>query len=141
MHIGKKKYTQLSIYLIEDKSEWIKTKLLQILWYGRPASVKYFRVFGNKCYIKRNEDDLCKFDSRTDDGIFLGYSSTKKAYRCYNKRLHKIVEITDVRIDDIKPRRIRSHDGDVSTNDEEKEELQKDESIHDEEEELEEEDT
>ena len=41
----------------------------------------------------------------------------------------------------MKPRRIRSHDGDISTNDEEKEDLQKDESIHDEEEELEEEDT
>ena len=77
--------------------------------------------------------------SWTDQGIFLGYSSTKKGYRCYNKRLHKIVESADVRIDDIKPRRIRIHDGHVSTNDEEKEDLQKDESIHDVEEELEEE--
>ena len=98
-------------------------------------------MFGSKCYIKRNEDDLGKFDSRTDEGIFLGYSSTKKEYRCYNKRLHKIVESADVRIDDMKPRRIRSHDGYWSTNDEEKEDLQKDESIHDDEEELEEEDT
>ena len=110
------------------------------IWYGRPASIKYFRVFGSNCYIKRNEDDLGKFDSRTDEGIFLGYSSTKKVYRCYNKMLHKIIESADVRIYDLKPRRIRSHDGDVSTNDEEKEDMQKDESIHDEEEELEEED-
>ena len=107
----------------------------------RLALVKYFWVFGSNWYIKRNEDDLGKFDSRIDEGIFLGYSSTKKAYRFHNKRLHKIVESADARIDDIKPRRIRSHDGDVSTNDEEKEDLQKDESIHDEEEELEEEDT
>ena len=61
------------------------------LWYGRPSSVKYFKVFGNKCYIKRNKDDLGKFDSRTDEGIFLGFSSTKKEYRCFNKRLQKIV--------------------------------------------------
>ena len=52
------------------------------LWYGRPTSVKYFKVFGSNCYIKSNKDDLGKFDSRDDDGIFLGYSSTKKAYRC-----------------------------------------------------------
>ena len=45
----------------------------------------YFKVFGSNCYIKRNEDDFGKFDSRIDEGIFLGYSSTKKAYRCYNK--------------------------------------------------------
>ena len=48
------------------------------LWYGRLSSAKYFRVFGSKCYIKRNEDDLGKFDSSTDEGIILGYSSTKK---------------------------------------------------------------
>ena len=54
------------------------------LWYGRLSSVKYFKVFGSNYYIKRNEDDLGKFDSKTDDGIFLGYSSMKKAYMCYN---------------------------------------------------------
>ena len=54
------------------------------LWFGIPASVKYFRVFGSKCYIKREDDNLGKFDSRTDEGIFLGYSSTKTEYRCYN---------------------------------------------------------
>ena len=41
----------------------------------------------------------------------------------------------------MKPRRIRSHDGDISTNYEEKEDLRKDKSIHDEEEQLEEEHT
>ena len=82
-----------------------KDKTPYELWYGKPDSVKYFKVFGGNYYIKRNEDDLGKFDSRTDEGIFLGYSSTKKPYRCYNKRLHKIVESTDVKVDDVKPRR------------------------------------
>ena len=67
------------------------------IWYGRPKLVSYFRVFGSNFYIKRNEDDLGKFDSRIEEGIFLGYSSTKKEYRCYNKRLHKIVESADVK--------------------------------------------
>ena len=87
-----------------------KEKIPYELWYRRPTSVKYFKVFGSNCYIKRKEDDLGKFDSRIDEGIFLGYSSTKKAYRCYNKRLHEILESADVRVDDIKPRRERSHD-------------------------------
>ena len=51
------------------------------LWYERLASVKYFKVFGSNCYIKINEDDLGKFDSKNDEGIFLGYSSTKKENR------------------------------------------------------------
>jgi hypothetical protein len=52
------------------------------LWFDRPTSVKRFRVFGSKCYIKRDDDNLGKFDSRSDEGIFLGYSSNKKAYIC-----------------------------------------------------------
>jgi len=91
------------------------------LWFGRPVSVKYFRVFGSKCYIKRDDDNLGKFDSRIDEGIFLGYSSTKRAYKCYNLRLHKIIESANVTVDDIKPRRIQIQESmDVEeTNDEE----------------------
>ena len=95
-----------------------KEKTTYELQYERPASVKYFKLFGSNCYIKRNEDDLGKFDSSIDEGIFLGYSSTKNEYRCYNKMLHKIVESADVRVDDIKPRRGRSHDSVENTNDE-----------------------
>ena len=72
------------------------------LWYGRTPLVKYFSIFGSKCYIKNFDKDLGKFDARSDEGIFLGYASNKKAYRCYNLRLHKIVESADVKIDDLK---------------------------------------
>ena len=61
------------------------------LWFGRLALVKYFIVFGSKFYIKRDDDNLGKFDSKTDEGIFLGYSSTKKAYICFNLILHNII--------------------------------------------------
>lgn len=72
------------------------------LWFGRTPSVKHFRVFGSKCYIKRVNDTLGKFDARSDEGIFLGYSPTKKAFRCYNLKTRKIVESADVKIDDLK---------------------------------------
>ena len=76
-------------------------------WFGRPASVKYFRVFGSKCFIKRDDDNLGKFDSITHEIIFLGYSSTKREYICYNLGLHKIIESENVIVDDSKPRRIQ----------------------------------
>ena len=90
------------------------------IWFGRPTSVKYFRFFGSKCYIKRDDDNLGKFDSRTDEGIFLGYSSTKKAYRCYNLRSHKIIESASVIVDDTKPRKIKVQENE--DDDEEKDE-------------------
>ena len=69
------------------------------LWKGRPANVNYFRVFGSKCYIRR-EDKIGKFDSRVDKGILLGYSSKSKTYKCYNHRLNKIVESINVKVND-----------------------------------------
>ena len=41
-----------------------------------------------------------KFDSRSDEGIFLGYSSTSKAYRVYNKRTKKVMDTINVVIDE-----------------------------------------
>jgi hypothetical protein len=72
------------------------------LWFGRITSIKHFRIFGSKCYIKNDEDNLGKFDPRSDEGIFLGYSTNKIAYICYNLRLLKIVESANVKIDDLK---------------------------------------
>ena len=133
-------YTQLHI-LNRGQLRLNKDKTPYELWYGRLASVKFLKVFCSKCYIKRNEDDLGKFDSRTNEGIFLGYSSTKKEYRCYNKRLHKIVESVDVKVDDIKPRKEKNLDSIENTCDDKIKDSQKDESIHNEEEDKEKEDT
>ena len=41
-----------------------------------------------------------KFNSQSDEGIFLGYSSTSKAYRVYNKRTMKVMKIVNVVIDE-----------------------------------------
>ena len=73
--------------------------------------MKYFKVFGSKCYIKRLDESLGKFDARSDEGIFLGYASNKEAYRCYNLMLHKIVESVDVKMVDIKTIGILVRDG------------------------------
>jgi hypothetical protein len=70
------------------------------LWKGRPTNVKHFRVFGSKCYIKREDDRMGKFDSRVDKGVLVGYSSTRKAYKCYNMRLNKVVQSMNITIDE-----------------------------------------
>ena len=49
------------------------------LWFGHFPTVKYFIIFGSKCYIKR-DDDIGRFDVRSDEGIFLGYLWIIKAY-------------------------------------------------------------
>jgi hypothetical protein len=75
------------------------------LWFGRPASIKHFRVFGIKCYIENNDENLEKYDDRVDEGIFLGYAANSKGYICYNKRMHKMVDCIDVKTDEGIPAR------------------------------------
>ena len=63
------------------------------------AYIKVFRIFGSKCYIKR-DDDIGKFDARSDEGMLLGYSLKRKASRCYNQKTKTIMNSVNVRIDE-----------------------------------------
>ena len=56
------------------------------LWKGKKPNVKYFKIFGSTCFIRKDRENVGKFDSHSDEGIFLGYSSISKAYRLYNKK-------------------------------------------------------
>ena len=56
------------------------------LYYGKKPNISYFRAFGYKCFILNTKDNVGKFQAKSDQGIFLGYSSTSKAYRVYNIR-------------------------------------------------------
>ena len=62
--------------------------------------MKYFRVFGSKCFILNDRENLGKFDAKSDEGIFLGYSTSSRAYRVYNKRTKTVMESINVEIDD-----------------------------------------
>ncbi|GLJ31039.1 hypothetical protein SUGI_0621090 [Cryptomeria japonica] len=54
----------------------------------------------SKRFIKKDEQDLGGFESWSDEGILLGYSTHSKAYKCYNKRLRKVVESVNVKVDE-----------------------------------------
>ncbi|KAI5339507.1 hypothetical protein L3X38_018779 [Prunus dulcis] len=70
------------------------------LWKGKKPNVSYFRVFGSTCYILRDREHLAKFDSKSDKGIFLGYSTSSRDYTVYNYRTETIIESINISIDD-----------------------------------------
>ena len=45
------------------------------IWREKKPKVKYFRIFGSKCYILNDMENFGKFDAKSDEGIFLGYST------------------------------------------------------------------
>ena len=70
------------------------------IWNEKKPKVKYFRVFGSKCYILNDCENLRKFDAKSDEGIFLGYSTNIRAYRVFNKRTKTVMESINVEVDD-----------------------------------------
>ncbi|KAJ9541082.1 hypothetical protein OSB04_027588 [Centaurea solstitialis] len=58
----------------------------------RKPNIRFFRVFGCVCYLLNNRDDLGKFDAKSDESIFIGYSHNSATYRVYNKRTRSIFE-------------------------------------------------
>ncbi|GJV52326.1 retrovirus-related pol polyprotein from transposon TNT 1-94 [Tanacetum coccineum] len=68
--------------------------------YSRKPTLDYFRVFGSKCFILNTKDYLTKFDPKSYEGIFLGYSQNSKAYIILNKHTRKIEESLNVTFDE-----------------------------------------
>ncbi|KAJ9545160.1 hypothetical protein OSB04_024867 [Centaurea solstitialis] len=66
----------------------------------RVPNVNFFHVFGCRCYILNNRDNLGKFDKKADEGYFLGYSLTSKTFRVYNKRTKMVMETVYVTFDE-----------------------------------------
>ena len=67
---------------------------------GRAPDISYFHVFGCVCFILNQRDKRTKFDSKSDEGIFLGYSAVSKAYRVFNSSRQTIEESAHVKFNE-----------------------------------------
>ena len=50
-----------------------------------------FKVFGSNCYILEDNKNG-KLDAKSEEGIFLSYSTKSKTYTCLNANTNKVVE-------------------------------------------------
>ena len=79
----------------------ITSKTPYELFKGVKPNISYFRVFGCKCFVHVNEKrNIGKFDERSDEAVFLGYSSHSKAYRVYNKTTMCVEESVHIIFDE-----------------------------------------
>ena len=74
-------------------------------------SVSHFRVFGYKCFVLKSEK-LDKFESRSTDGVFLGYPAHTHDYRVLVLETNKIVRTCKVTFNEANPE-TRSSDADT----------------------------
>ncbi|GJU80254.1 retrovirus-related pol polyprotein from transposon TNT 1-94 [Tanacetum coccineum] len=74
-----------------------------IIGKGKKPTLDYFKVLGSKCFILNTKDYLTKFDPKSHEGVFLGYSQNSKAYIILNKHTMKIEESLNVTFDETPP--------------------------------------
>nr|GEX46573.1 retrovirus-related Pol polyprotein from transposon TNT 1-94 [Tanacetum cinerariifolium] len=72
-------------------------KTLYELFRGRTPALRFMRPFGCHATILNTLDHLRKFDGKSDDGFFIGYSLYSKAFRVYNIRTRKVEENLHIR--------------------------------------------
>nr|GEZ43295.1 hypothetical protein [Tanacetum cinerariifolium] len=58
----------------------------------RSPALSFMRPFRCHVTILNTLDQLGKFDGKSNEGIFVGYSTTSKAFRVYNIRTRKVKE-------------------------------------------------
>ncbi|GKE91449.1 retrovirus-related pol polyprotein from transposon TNT 1-94, partial [Tanacetum coccineum] len=71
------------------------------LLHDKPPDLSFFNVFGALCYPTNDSENLGKLQPKADIGIFIGYSSTKKAFRIYNRHTKRIIEAIHVDFDEL----------------------------------------
>ncbi|KAJ9561321.1 hypothetical protein OSB04_006481 [Centaurea solstitialis] len=71
----------------------------QLLYNKRP-NIKFFHVFGCKCFVLNDRESIGKFDPKGDDAIFIGYAWDSVAYRVFVPRLKIVVVSTNVKFND-----------------------------------------
>nr|GFB55498.1 hypothetical protein [Tanacetum cinerariifolium] len=67
----------------------------------RKPNIKFFYVFGYRCYLLNDYDDVGKLKAKGDIGVFVGYSKESALFRIYNKQTRKIHESVNVNFDEI----------------------------------------
>ncbi|GJT86427.1 retrovirus-related pol polyprotein from transposon TNT 1-94 [Tanacetum coccineum] len=70
---------------------------------GRKPTLDYFIMFGSKCFILNTKDYLTKFNPKSYEGVFLGYSQNSKAYIILNIHTRKFDESLNVTFDETPP--------------------------------------
>nr|GEW65167.1 ribonuclease H-like domain-containing protein [Tanacetum cinerariifolium] len=84
-----KDYKVKIIRVLVNKSQ---NKTPYELFNGRTPAVGFLKPFGCHVMILNTLDNLWKFEAKGDEGYFIEYSMSSKAFRVFNKRTRRVEE-------------------------------------------------
>nr|GFA85846.1 ribonuclease H-like domain-containing protein [Tanacetum cinerariifolium] len=79
------------VELLEPGFELQGSKMVEMGQFGTPT-IGFLRPFGCHVMIINTLDNLGKFEPKGDEGYFIGYSMSSKAFRVFNKRNKRVEE-------------------------------------------------
>nr|GEV59602.1 retrovirus-related Pol polyprotein from transposon TNT 1-94 [Tanacetum cinerariifolium] len=71
------------------------------LLHNKLPDLSFLHVFGALCYPTNDSENFGKLQPKADNGIFIGYGPTKKAFWIYNRRTRRIIETIHVDFDEL----------------------------------------
>nr|GEW07969.1 hypothetical protein [Tanacetum cinerariifolium] len=85
-------YVQNRVFIVKPRN-----KTQYELFHGRIPALSFMKPFGCPVTIFNTLDHLGKFNGKADEGFFVGYSLSSKAFRVFNSRKRIAEEILHVR--------------------------------------------
>lgn len=87
-----------------DQNQSIINKCINMTPYeamnSRKPSISFFHIFGYMYFIKKNRDQLTTSQPKSNEAIFIGYSSKSKAFRVLNRQTRVIEQSFELTFDD-----------------------------------------
>lgn len=70
----------------------------------RNSNIYHIHVFGCKFFLLSNwKDNLGKFDAKSNEVLFLGYSTSRKTFQILNKHILTIIESIHISLNENNP--------------------------------------
>ncbi|GJW25624.1 putative ribonuclease H-like domain-containing protein [Tanacetum coccineum] len=89
-HFGQRQLILLALCTEKVLVTTRKSKTPYELLIGKSPNISFMRPFGCPLTILNTLDSLGKFDGKSNEGYFLGYSTSSKAFRVYNKMTKRV---------------------------------------------------
>lgn len=76
-------------------SKW-ESHVLRSKIFGKKSNISYFRVIGSKVFVHIPKERRKKWDKKSEEGVFVGYSEFTKGYRVGIPTKNQVVTRRDV---------------------------------------------
>lgn len=76
-------------------SKW-ESHVLRSKIFGKKSNISYFRVIGSKVFVHIPKERRKKWDKKSEEGVFVGYSESTKGYRVGIPTKNQVVTRRDV---------------------------------------------